>query len=553
MQRPVFTITLGLLLLSTVTLLNSQPASAAGTIYIRVDGSVDPVTAPIQRNGNKYTLTDDIYNESIAIEKDDIVLDGANHFVKGHWNLDPGIGLMLRENVTIANITVNSFSYGIRLYESLRNKLINVTVLDSAFCGVWLFDSHFNSLKDSFVRNSGEAVYLELSNYNNLSSNEIRESEKGILIYGGTGNVLRNNAMISNKYNFGVWGFYLFYYLNDVDTSNTVDGKPVYYLINRHDETVPSDAGNVIIVNSTGMVVKDMVLRNNYNGVMLAYTDRSLIENVTAVDNRIGIIGEFSCDSNVIINNRVNNSQSGGICVLFSYYGNISCNTVQNTNSSGIWLENTASITVSNNNVSYSRTVQTAQEFDGCGILLDDTPLCNVTGNNIYRNKYGIGIGAQNDFNNTIAKNNIVENEVGLLLVLAHYNLIYHNNFVNNSVQARNYWHGYDEPTHNTLDLGVYGGNYWSDYSGNDGNHDGIGDDPYIVNQPNVDHYPLMHPWRPWDVKCDGTINVLDLINVANALGSKSGEPRWNPNADVKEDNTINVLDLILVAKHLGT
>ena len=55
------------------------------------------------------------------------------------------------------------------------------------------------------------------------------------------------------------------------------------------------------------------------------------------------------------------------------------------------------------------------------------------------------------------------------------------------------------------------------------------------------------------DVNGDGNVNVLDLIVVAGALGTKPGDLKWKPNADVKEDNIINVLDLILVATKLGT
>ena len=36
--------------------------TAQGTIYIRPDGSVDPETAPIQRVGDTYTFTGDIYS-----------------------------------------------------------------------------------------------------------------------------------------------------------------------------------------------------------------------------------------------------------------------------------------------------------------------------------------------------------------------------------------------------------------------------------------------------------------------------------------------------------
>ena len=37
-------------------------------------------------------------------------------------------------------------------------------------------------------------------------------------------------------------------------------------------------------------------------------------------------------------------------------------------------------------------------------------------------------------------------------------------------------------------------GNYWADYNGTDKNGDGIGDEPEILNDKNVDYYPLMQP-----------------------------------------------------------
>lgn len=37
-------------------------------------------------------------------------------------------------------------------------------------------------------------------------------------------------------------------------------------------------------------------------------------------------------------------------------------------------------------------------------------------------------------------------------------------------------------------------GNYWADYNGTDKNRDGIGDGPEILNDKNIDYYPLMRP-----------------------------------------------------------
>ena len=51
------------------------------------------------------------------------------------------------------------------------------------------------------------------------------------------------------------------------------------------------------------------------------------------------------------------------------------------------------------------------------------------------------------------------------------------------------------------------------------------------------------------DVNQDGSVNVLDIILVAQNLGQK---PPSNPRADVNKDGQVNVLDLVFVAERLG-
>ena len=51
------------------------------------------------------------------------------------------------------------------------------------------------------------------------------------------------------------------------------------------------------------------------------------------------------------------------------------------------------------------------------------------------------------------------------------------------------------------------------------------------------------------DVNQDGTVNILDLVLVAQHLGQK---PPSNPRADVNNDGQVNVLDLVRVAEQFG-
>ena len=54
------------------------------------------------------------------------------------------------------------------------------------------------------------------------------------------------------------------------------------------------------------------------------------------------------------------------------------------------------------------------------------------------------------------------------------------------------------------------------------------------------------------DVNADGTVNILDIANVAKAYGKEPRNPEWNGNFDVNEDGVINILDIATVAKNYG-
>jgi outer membrane protein assembly factor BamB len=54
----------------------------------------------------------------------------------------------------------------------------------------------------------------------------------------------------------------------------------------------------------------------------------------------------------------------------------------------------------------------------------------------------------------------------------------------------------------------------------------------------------------PGDVNGDGTVNILDAIQVSNSFLATPSSSNWNPNADINGDGVVNILDAIILSNH---
>ena len=330
------------LLLSLCALLAAAPivrsAEANGTVYIRADGSVEG-TDKIQRDGNVYTFTGNIYGP-IVVEKDDIVVDGAGYGLQG-TGIGTGINLMERINVTVKNMEISNFFYGFYLNSSLSNSLSNNDVRENLYgiylsassnntiigcnitengsSGVWFRCSSNNEINENRITGNGQdGIWLSCSSDNNrVSGNIIRTNAYGIRLDDYSNNMLRNNDLRDNVCNFGVFGSLLPEFIQDIDESNTVNGKPVYYWVNRQDVTVPLDAGYLALVNCSGITVQNLNLSNNGQGLLLASTTESSITQNSITDNIHGI---YMCGSanNTVTENNITNNAANGIYLYYS-------------------------------------------------------------------------------------------------------------------------------------------------------------------------------------------------------------------------------------------
>jgi parallel beta-helix repeat protein len=444
-------------------------------LTIKSDGSVDPSTAPIHRDGDVYTFTDNIVGYTVIVQKDDIILDGGGYTLKGYGSegnftlkgyADPaGILIMHQFGVTIRNMKISGFSYGIQLMGMFTLASGNIT----------------------------------------LENNLVEDNYYGVYLSGSWFTVLRNNRMNNNIRNFYVYDYVSVLppapniYINDIDSSNTVDGNPIIYWVNEQDKTVPSNAGYVALVNCTNMTVQNLDLAHNGQGIVLVSTTNSLItknhvintdwgifahnsSNIVITENNlesndVGISVRRFSNSSISLNNLTRNG--GGASLVGSENIYFSCNNITRNTGNGLWLNGLRNSTVEQNSIT---------ENNEAGVSLldshDNWILVNTITSSGY---YGIKLW-EGSSENTISENLIANNRWGLQLTgTPNNNIIYHNDFLNNANHVET------DDSNGVWDNGEEG-NYWDNYRGLDSDEDGIGDTPYIIDEHNQDNRPLMEP-----------------------------------------------------------
>jgi len=175
----------------------------------------------------------------------------------------------------------------------------------------------------------------------------------------------------------------------------------------------------------------------------------------------------------------------------------------------GIYIENATGTIINNNIISNNAKAG----YAGIALYYCDN---NTISNNtiIFQPK---GIGAESSNNNQIYGNTILKNGAGIDLYSCNNSVFYHNNFIDNTyLQVDSYM------STNTWDNeSLSGGNYWSNYTGVDADGDGIGDIPYVIDENNIDRFPLMNQYGKITVDITPpTISITSPINGSEIKSS---------------------------------
>jgi|GEM_PF-1277244 len=436
------------------------------------------------------------------------------------------------------NSNIRNIKVPLRLVSSSHNTIAHNTGT------VQLENSSFNTITENIIKDNNQRIYLigsssniisrntitngngiiieQSSNDNIISNNTLTNNYQGIHLSGSSHNILRNNRMIDNKHQFFVStsDSEPSNFVHYVDTSNTVNGKPIYYWINKRDTTVPSDAGYVVLVNCTNISVENLNLTDGQS-ILLAWTTNSTITK-NIITNGQGIHLTYSSNSNTVSENTVKNNDYG-IVVSYSFDNYLVGNNIANNRFRGINLHECQSVSVIGNTI-------TSNNVHGIG-LIENANKNTISENHIAHNT--IGIFVEDSSENLIVGNTVLENNgYGIQLEAGqHSNIIYHNYFIDNKVKD-----GLQVSIPGLLESGVWKpgnpnvwddgerGNYWSDYltrypNATEIDNLGIGNTPFYINPNNIDNYPVMEvnvipefpSWTP-------VLLLLTVLAVAVAI-----------------------------------
>ncbi|MCK4614375.1 MAG: right-handed parallel beta-helix repeat-containing protein, partial [Thermoplasmata archaeon] len=237
-----------------------------------------------------------------------------------------------------------------------------------------------------------------------------------------------------------------------IDTSNTVNGRVIYYFSNLTSGTIPSDAGQVILAKCSGITVSNLNLNQTCAGLILGFSHNCTIVSNTFTDNYYSVVLQYS-SNNTLRWNTLSRNRYNGIKLEESHDNFISGNTIEENEDSGIKLLSSTGNTISE---------------------------CFINDNG----EEGIYIDS-GSYNTSILKCTISGNAEGIRIHESFREEIYqiHNCTISGNIDWGIYVSWGDKVVNAT-------NNYWGDASGpyhSENNSDGMGD--------NVTDMVIFEPW----------------------------------------------------------
>ena len=445
-----------------------------GQTYITESGT-------LSTTGETYILSNDITatGTCFTITGNSITLDGSGYTITGSGS-DVGVNIPAgTQGITVKNLYVTGFDYGINVSGSYPSSVGNHTLQNNSVSG--------NNHGISLIYTSNNTLIGDTASNNTYTGIKLTDCEDNTL----TGNLADSNNTGFTLSKAGPTGSNNNILTDNIATSNSNDGINLSQGVNN----------NVLTSNTT-----------NSNG-------------------RYGIkVGGGS--NNKLTNNTISFNTNNGIYLDGGTFSDtLSGNTVTYNSGSGIVLWGAGS----NNTILDNTTSHNGYALPGgyirFGIYILGSNANTISGNDVSSNT-GYGIKISNSSSSNIFKDNTVElnTQYGIQVTSSTGNTFYHNDLLNNGTaqasddnSANNDWY----------DPGLLEGNYWSDYTGVD---DGSGTAKHAIAGDGIGDTNLPHPVADYDsypfISISGWEAPAAPQNLTATPGNQQITLRWNANSE---------------------
>lgn len=367
--------------------------------YSRGDNDIDASNkvkaASMGQNSSIYYLVNDSDRSIEQSSNPGLVycLNCTNITMKG-LNLTNNVYGILLENTTGSQIEgsrLNGNQMGIGLFACNDNNLSNNEILDNAQDGLLIIDSNNNVMeRNNISKNEMDGFALSNSSGNNISFNRMDENVysgirlngsrlnslhsnlvlgngAGLLLDFSGGNALEDNIIDNKGCNFNVTGRSYADFDNNISSSNLLNEKPIYYLVNASNIALnsTSNAGSVFGLYCTNLTLENLTIRDNYMGIYLRNTTGSKVIGNRFINNTFGI-SLYGCENNTLEDNAAKENEYG-YDIRFSERNVLLRNLVNRSTGYGISLQESQLNTLRDNvmeNNRYSLSVNRENDID---------------------------------------------------------------------------------------------------------------------------------------------------------------------------------------------
>ncbi|MFW9989413.1 MAG: NosD domain-containing protein [Candidatus Odinarchaeota archaeon] len=323
-------------------------------------------------------------------------------------------------NNTISGNNANNNNDGIELFLCNNNTISGNTAINNTD-GIYLWSSDNNTISGNTANNNDQGIYIWHSDNNNIMGNNANNNNRGIVLASSVDNVISGNIM--NECGLEVSGPLQQLLPQNIDTTNLINGKPLYYYFNEINlgSNNFTNTGQVILVNCNDSLIDNLNISHTSTGISLHFCNNNTISGNNATNNIDGIY-LWSSDNNTISGNIMDSNDDYGINLMYSDNNTLSGNIATNNKNSGIILQNNCTYNTLSDN--------TAINNHWGGIILLDSDNNIVLGSIANNNEVGISLSESNS--NTVSENNASNNDYGIYLYHSDNNIISLNTLIDN-------------------------------------------------------------------------------------------------------------------------